>query len=144
MANVYNRTAFHSMLASIGVPTLLRAYCGMVVLELALKDRLGLVNIGHDIPEMLHRLSSGNPSLRAALNVLRSDLTNKLAKLYATKIDGTTVRVSPQSYPNVRYLRHTSDWPNDASTDDEIEELRICVDQVRAFLKSKAGFPNPI
>lgn len=144
MANVYNRTAFHSTLASVGLPALLRAYCGMVVLELALKDHLGIANIGHDIPEMLHRLSPANPGLRPALNVLRCELTNKLAKLYATKIDGTTGRVSPQSYPNIRYLRHTSDWSNDASTEDEIEALRICVDQIRAFLKSKAGFLNPI
>lgn len=116
----------------------------MVVVELALKDHLGVANLGHDLPEMLRRLGNNNGGLRAALNQHRSDLTNKLAALHASKIDGTAGRVSAQSYPNIRYLRHISDWPMNASTDSDIEALRVCIDRIRAFLKSNARLPNPL
>lgn len=144
MANVYNRSAFHSVAANTTSPALIRAYCGMVVVELALKDHLGIANLGHDLPEMLRRLGNNNGGLRAALNQHRCDLTNKLAALHSSKIDGSVGRVSAQSYPNIRYLRHTSDWPINASTDSDIEALRVCIDRIRAFLKSNARLANPI
>lgn len=126
------------------MPSLIRAYCGLVLLELALKERLGTPNLGHDLPSMLQRLAQENKPQAAALNQQRSDLTNKLSVLHAARVDNSSGRVRAAAYPDLRYLRHTSDWTADASTDREIEGLRICVDRLRTYLKTNVGFNQPI
>ena len=143
MPHTHNRTAFRAAAAS-NLPSLIRAYCGLVLLELAIKERLGPPNQGHDLPVMLLRLAQQNKPQSAALNQQRSDLTNKLSILYATRLDESAGRVRASAYPDLRYLRHVSDWPSEASTDQQIENLRICVDRLRSYLKSNVGFRPPI
>lgn len=143
MPHTHNRAAFRAAAAS-NLPSLIRAYCGLVLLELAIKERLGPPNHGHDLPVMLLRLAQQNRPQSAALNQQRSDLTNKLSLLYATRIDDSAGPVRASAYPDLRYLRHVTDWNANASNDQQIEDLRICVDRLRSYLKTNVGFSQPI
>jgi len=144
MPFTHNRTAFRTVASNDQLPPLLRAYCGLVLVELALKERLAVPNLGHDLPAMLQRLGQQNRPQAAALIKYRSALSDKLAALHTTRIDNSRGRVRSQAYPDLRYIRHVDDWNADASSDDEIKALRVCVDQLRAFLKTNVGFSQPI
>lgn len=139
----HNRAAFKAATANT-LPTLIRTYSGLVLLELALKESLGIANLGHDIPLMLQRLATKNRPQAAALNQQRSDITNKLIAIRTTRKDNSIAYVRSAAYPDLRYIRHSSDWKSDASTDKEIEDLRICIDRLRTFLKTNMGFAQPI
>lgn len=140
----YNRTAFLTVAAGAREPVLLRAYCGLVLIELALKEKLAASSLQHDIPMMLQKLAQTLPGQRAALNQHRSELTNRLTTLHTTRGDGSHGRVRASMFPDLRYLRHETDWTSDASRDAELDALRICVDRLRAFLKTNVGFRHPI
>lgn len=140
----HNRTAFRTVASNDQLPSLLRAYCGLVLVELALKERLAIPNLGHDLPDMLQRLGQLNRPQAAALTKYRSALTNKLTALHTTRNDNSYGRVRAKAYPDLRYIRHVDDWNIDASTDDEVKALRLCVDQLRSFLKTNVGFRQPI
>ena len=144
MPNLHNRTAFRSVAIDATMPILARVYCSLVLIELALKDRLAHPNLGHDIPAMLQRLAQNNSPHRAALNQYRSELTNKLGVLHTTRVDNSHGRVRSSTYPDLRYLRHRDDWTVDSSTNAELDALRMCVDKTRAFLKTNLGFSQPI
>jgi hypothetical protein len=146
MPNAYNRAAFHSVAVDQNIHVLVRVYCALVLIELALKDEIGSSNLGHDIPSMLQRLGKNphNRHCRAALNKHRAELANKLSSLRTQTVSNLSGFVSPKVFPGLRYLRHISDWPTDASTDVEIEDLRICVDKIRHFLKNNVRLSLPI
>ncbi|MBX3746374.1 MAG: hypothetical protein KF833_13795 [Verrucomicrobiae bacterium] len=130
------------------IPALARAYAGLVVVELALKEALKhghrVQNLRHDVPEMLQRLGKLHPNCRAALNQHRSDLANKLSALHAQEVTNTPGFVRHTAYPDLRYLRHSQDWKTSASTDRELDTLRACVDRIRHFLRNNVRLPEPI
>jgi hypothetical protein len=144
MPYTHNRTAFRAVASNDQLPPLLRAYCGLVLIELALKERLALPNLGHDLPRMLQRLGLQNRPQAAALAKYRSSLCDKLTALHSSRNDNSIGRVRSLAYPDIRYIRHVDDWNADASNDDEVKALRLCVDQLRSFLKTNVGFAQPI
>lgn len=144
MPHNYNRSAFKTIASNDQSPPLLRAYCGLVLVELALKEVLAISNLKHDLPAMLQRLGQQNRPQAAALAKHRSALVNNLGALHTTRIDNSPGRVRPQAYPDLRYIRHADDWNADSSTEDEIHALRVCVDRLRAFLKTNVHFSQPI
>jgi hypothetical protein len=138
-----NKKAFQAATAA-GLPALIRVYSGLVLLELALKEHLSIPNLGHDVPEMLRRLAQQKKPQAAALNQQRSDLTNKLSALFTTRIDDSIGRVRPDKYPDLRYLRHIEDFSANASSEKELQDLRVSVDRLRSFLKTNVGLKQPI
>lgn len=119
MPHQYNRNAFQSVVA--GSSLLLRLYCSLVGLELAIKDHFnsGGWRAGHRIADWVAELGE------AALAV---QLTTRLAALQCTSRDGSAAPVAANTYPDVRYLRHVTDFPG-TSTDTAIEDaLQVVVD----------------
>jgi hypothetical protein len=144
MPNVFNRKAFRSVASDANSPVLVRTYCALVLMELALKEHLGVPNLSHNLPDMLRRLATNHRPARAAINQQRSDLMNKLSVLYAQGVDNSIGMVRAASYPDLRYVRHVEDWGNSACTNDQLNALRVCVDRIRYFLKSNLGVSSPL
>ncbi len=144
MPSNYNRAAFRAVVMNENNHVLARAYCALILIELALKDEIGLPNLGHDVPSMLQILGRSHHNCRAALNQQRSDLNNKLSLLRVQTVSNSPGFVRAGAFPDLRYLRHTQDWATDASTDAEIDSLRACVDKIRYFLRHNVGLNQPI
>lgn len=117
---------------------LLRAYCGLVLMELALKDHLALTGLKHDVPAMLHRLANNATQHRPTLNQFRAELAVNLAKLHTQNNNGTNGRVNAQVFPGIRYLRHSDDWNNNCSTEQDLSNLRGCVTKILYYLRDRA------
>ncbi len=139
----YNRTAFRSVSVATGVAPLAMAYCSCVLLELSLKQHLGLVatrgNGGHDLPTLIQRLGLAHSHHRATCSSLQAQLSRVLVSLHSQGRDGTARAVPSSSYPYMRYLRHSSDWGNSANSDAEIATLLSVVKRITFFLKNSVG-----
>lgn len=140
----YNRSAFHSVATDNNAHQLARCYCGLVLIELAIKDHLSLSNVGHNVPLMLDKLGHKHRNLKASLNTVKAQLRCALSNLHTVRNNGNADKVRPESYPDMRYIRHTSDFPSQCSTDADLVQLRLCVDRTRAFLRSKVRIGNPV
>ncbi len=126
MLHTYNRAAFAA--GTINTNGLLSLYCSLVVLELALKDHLhqtsGRWETGHRIIYWLNELGETSLSIQ---------LATKLSALYCTSRNGTEVSIRPDQYPDIRYLRHESDFPG-KSTDTQIQEALDIITDIRRML----------
>jgi hypothetical protein len=115
----------------------------MVCLELFLKEHLPTVGQAapqnHNVPEMLRLLAQTLPPPNAAtLNSLSMQLGGKLSSLWCEDKAGGPCNVKATSYPYVRYLRHSSDWPAPHSNDADIADLFNVIAQILHEL-SKSG-----
>jgi hypothetical protein len=135
----FNRKAFRSLRSVPGLEPLAVIYGGCVLLELSLKQHLGLVqgvcNAGHDLPQLLHRTSLLQPKLSIPCLTLKTQLENQLNALFTQGRDGNPRPIPAQSYPYLRYLRHDSDWSKDASNDSQIVALRGLIDRIINLLQ---------
>jgi hypothetical protein len=127
MPHTYNRTAFQYGMASANA--LLILYCSLVDLELALKDHFSVVGWrnGHAIIDWVAELGEA---------ALAAQLANGLGRLRCTARDGSLSQVLGNSYPDVRYLRHESDWPG-FSTDAELRDVLGIVADIRTALRGR-------
>ncbi len=124
MPHSYNRAAFQGL--APGSNILLRLYCTLVALELSIKDHFagaGWRN-GHRIVDWVTELGE------AALAV---QLSNRLGALMCTASDGNAAPVGGNSYPDLRYLRHTTDFAG-TSTDAQIQQALEILADVRTAL----------
>jgi hypothetical protein len=139
----YNRAAFRSVYQSPGVRPLALAYCSCVLLELSLKQHLGLIsspmNQGHDLPQLVHRLGLRNSKHLFTCNALQVQLRYALTKLFSQGKDGTPRTVPGDSYPHLRYLRHSSDWPQKSSPDQDIATVNSLIQRIISFLSNNVG-----
>src|SRR5258708_23227144 len=112
MTHTYNRAAFQSL--AQGSNILLRLYCSLVGLELSIKAHFAGAGwrSGNRIVDWVRELGE------AALAV---QLSNRLGVLQCTAKDGNLAPVGGNSYPDVRYLQHVSDFVG-TFTDDQIQE----------------------
>lgn len=127
MPHQYNRLAFQGGMA--GANALLSLYCSLVDLELALKDHFQASGWrrGHKVIDWIDELGE------AALAV---QLMNRLGRLQCTGRDGTQSFVQGNLYPDLRYLRHVTDWAG-ASTDLQINDALGLVRDVRIALRAR-------
>jgi hypothetical protein len=136
MAYTYNRNAFKAGRAE-SLPILLRTYCSLVALELGLKDVLGLPespdNAGHDLPDLLNQLKKQNKRATPSINCIQTQLRNQLTAIRCQGIRGMAQSVPAQSYPHIRYMRHSTDWQSDSSTD---HQLRVVLSTVGKLVSS--------
>ena len=139
----YNRRAFQSVLNATNVDPLAAAYCLCVLLELSLKQHLNLCtspsNAGHDLPQLLQRVGLKQPLHRTTCNALGPQLSALLARLHCQSKDGTARLVPQNSYPYLRYLRHSSDWETQSSEDADLKSLLAHLKRVSFFLKVSVG-----
>ncbi|NRT58142.1 hypothetical protein [Sphaerotilus uruguayifluvii] len=93
---------------------LLKTYCILVAIELALKDAaVPAGRGGHDVPTMLDNVAdsiSGAPSISGALKSISLQLRRDLASITCQEKGGAVGNVPPYSYPYIRYSRHSGDW----------------------------------
>lgn len=129
MRHTYNKAAFTS--GAISTNSLLSLYCSLVVLELALKEHLYQTSpnwkTGHRIIDWLNELGETSLSMQ---------LSTKLSALYCTALSGTEVSVRPDKYPDIRYIRHESDFPG-KSTDTQIKDALDIIKDIRTSLIAK-------
>ncbi len=113
---------------------LLSLYCKLVVLELLLKDYqyggMAQWERGHDVPSMLTNLS--DPGITS----LAIQLRTALSCLTCTLPDGTEGQVAARSFPDLRYLRHASDYPG-KSTDNEIQSALVLANDIEVALTAQ-------
>lgn len=126
--------------ASISGSGLVKAYCGLVALELTLKSAIGLSD--HDVPSGLARLNIRNPKPGGHhLIALAAQLRNDIGAINVTGKDGGRRKAPHGSYPYIRYATFDTDgWAPPATTETEIGALSSTVARIRQYLKSHYGF----
>ena len=139
----FNRKAFRSLRTAYGVDPLAVLYGSCVLIELGLKQNLGLLstssNTGHNIPALLHRVSVSYTMHRSVCNVLKTKFETELNAIFCHGRGGNPQMVPSSSYPYLRYIRHSTDWLNDSSTDADIQNLNALVDRIINFLTHTVG-----
>lgn len=136
----YNVRSFRTACADVGMPPFIRAYCGLMVIELAVKDVLNCHGLKHDVQRMLQRLAQNHPhakKAKPALNSLNSKLSNMLSSLPCQTVANGIGTVRPSVFPDLRYVRHETDWPTNSCSEKDLENLRRHVDQLRHFLSKQ-------
>jgi len=138
----YNRKAFRSACNANGIELLATAYCSCVLLELSLKQHLGMISVGnsvgHNLPFLVHRLGL-NMKYQRDCNALQAQLAALLANLYSQGTDGNPRRIPSNSYAHLRYLRHSSDWATHASSDGDISMLYGLLRRIIHLIKGSIG-----
>jgi hypothetical protein len=125
LPHTYNKQAFANGI--VVASPLLSLYCSLVIIELAVKDHLAPWPTGHKVIEWLTSL--GEPSLA-------QQLRTALMVLQCTDRSGNQAPVSGDQYPDLRYLRHDSDFAG-MTTDTQIQDALDIVNSVNAALRSK-------
>lgn len=64
---------------------------------------------------------------------LGTQLESKLSVLYCTYRDGSEVNVDANRYPDIRYLRHETDFPG-KSTDSQLKEALEIIKDIKTSL----------
>lgn len=138
--NAYNIQSFSEVAESSQDP-IIKAYCGLVAIELVLKEAVGLRD--HNVPAAMvkfaHRFAVGHQTgCKVRLTVLSVQLQNDMARVFANSADGVAQSIPPASYPSLRYVRHASDgWPDPSTPRESLEKLALTVSQIRAYFRDK-------
>ncbi len=126
MPHLYNRRAFGSVVRYSFGPAdddslrLLALYCALVRLELALKDHNpAFRGKKHDVYAMLEELGVDGSYL--------VQLNNRLFALQCVLVNGRSGPVVTKTYPDLRYLRHESDFAGESTT----QQLEKALDTLR-------------
>lgn len=134
----YNEASFEEI---IKLPTkkhepqlLAITYCTLITVELILKRTINSSG-GHDIPGMLINSSRLHPKFQTELTTLSRQFRNILQSIYVQGKSNTSQLAPGESYPYIRYFRHTSDWSSPSHDEDELFSLLNKAKEIRAFLK---------
>lgn len=124
---------------------LISAYCGLVAIELALKQHVALGN--HDVCSGLNKFRMLKAvDSRSWTGHILIGLTDRLRRdIQAISVNdkfGSAVAAPGHSFPFIRYTRcETDGWPAPFATFDQISTLADTVKQVRSLLKTPFGLP---
>lgn len=127
--------------ATTSTDEMIRAYCGMVAIELVLKQATGLTD--HNLPGALnvfaHRFAVGNQrGCKLRLTALSAQLSNALKAISVQGKDGVARFAPAESYPYIRYTRHAADgWPAPSTTQEQVKTLADLVSSTRSYLATK-------
>lgn len=132
--------------ADVSGDLITRSYCGMVAIELVLKEATGLSD--HNIPAGLkhfaNKFAIGHLyGCKTRLNVIATQLSNAITAISVQGIDGNARAAPAASYPYIRYTRHVGDgWAVPSTTPDQARALSDAVMNARAYLRQK--FQKPL
>jgi hypothetical protein len=136
----YNKKVFGNAFGSTSIDSLIAAYTGCIVLELSLKQALGLVhtnsNGGHDLRLLINRLAQINPKHSHAYKAFDAQLVNTSKKIICQGRNGTPLSMPPSSYPHIRYVRHSSDWTSSSTSDADIDQFLGLIQRIINHLKT--------
>jgi len=127
--------------AGMSTDEMVKAYCGMVAIELVLKEATGLKD--HNVPAALnlfaHKFAVGNLSgCKIKLNALSTQLSNALKAISVQGKDSQPRYAPAESYPYIRYTRHGADgWSMPVTTQEQVKALSAAVSGTRTYLKTK-------
>ena len=141
MAYTFNCRSFRAVAEGSNPGLLAKVYCTCVWLELAVKGHLGVAasGISHQLPAMLKQAPLCNAALAGQVNSLSVQLETRLRALWCQSKTVSAVRVRPIAYPDVRYLRHASDWPTDCSSDGDLKDLHQLLQRIVYFLQTNSS-----
>jgi len=128
MPYTFNRAAFD--IARSSTNALLSLYGSLVTIELALKERANPWKNGHYIAQWL--TDEADPGLTS----LTQQLASGFAAMRITDRTGKSSQTRLDSYPEVRYLRHETDFPGE-STDGQLAACLLLVRDIEAVLRAK-------
>lgn len=135
-----NRRAFRQAFGLQGVDTFLSAYNGCILLELSLKQALGLTespnNGGHDLLHLINQVARRSSKHTHACRAFNAQIVNASKKLICQGKNGTPAAMPPSSYPHIRYLRHSTDWTDNATQDEDIERFLALIQRIVNYLQS--------
>lgn len=118
-----------------------RAYCGLVAIELVLKQATGLTD--HNVPSALnvfaHRFAIDNlRGCKVRLTALSVQLSNALKAISVQGKDGVARFAPAECYPYIRYTRHATDgWSAPVTTQEQAKMLADAVGSTRSYLATK-------
>jgi hypothetical protein len=125
MPHSYNKKAFGDGI--VATSPLLSLYASLVIIELRIKDTSAPWRGGHRVIEWLASLGETS---------LAQQLRTALAKLHCTDRSGGQAPVDGNTYPDLRYLRHETDFAG-TSTDVQILDALQIVESINAALRVK-------
>jgi len=141
MEYYYNRNAFRTATNAPGVAPLVLAYCSCILLELSIKQHLGMVsagsNSGHNLPYLVQRLGLTYSRYRPLCSALQMQLGDALRNLHSQGKDGAPRAIPSDSYPYIRYLRHNSDWAAPSSSDADIMALNGLLNRIISLIRNQ-------
>jgi hypothetical protein len=138
--HITNISAFVAAAAS-SPNEIVQAYCGMVAIELVLKQETGLTD--HNIPSALNIFAhkfcvNQRKGCKIRLNALSVQLSNALKAISVQGKDGVARYAPAESYPYIRYTRHATDgWPSPSTSDEQVKTLVKAVEGTRSYLTTK-------
>ncbi|CAD6560603.1 hypothetical protein LMG28727_07199 [Paraburkholderia kirstenboschensis] len=121
--------------------SIVKAYCGLVAIELVLKQATGLKD--HNVPSALKKFAIKHAidhmsGCKIRLNALATQLSNRIDAISVNGVDGNGRAAPTDSYPYIRYTRHLTDgWPSPSTSLEQATELAEKVAEIRAYLASK-------
>lgn len=121
---------------------LIKAYCGLVAIELALKREISLSS--HNIPTGMdsfknQKLLPASPLIGQLTN-LRLKLIHDLAAIHVQDKNGCAISAPSKSYPYIRYTRIQGDgWGTPETPPNLVTTLADTVGQIRSFFRSNFG-----
>ena len=128
MPHTFNRLAFDAGRTSGNI--LLGLYCSLVTVELALKDNSPTWPRGHAIQQWLNNFND------AGLTALTYALATEMQTLICTDRVGNESCVAVNSYPDLRYLRHETDYAG-KTTDASITKCMDLLNDIRVVLTQR-------
>lgn len=140
-----NIRAFVTAAAS-STDEIVKAYCGMVAIELVLKQATGLTD--HNVPSALNVFANrfavaDKQGCKVRLNSLSAQLRNALTAICVQGKDGAARFAPSESYPYIRYTRHDADgWTAPTTTHQQAKALADVVVSTRSYLATK--FQKPL
>jgi hypothetical protein len=124
---------------------LIRAYCGLVAIELVLKHEVGLKdhNVIAGLTKFRLNNSTGTKSWSAtALISLTDQLRGDIIAIQVNSKFGSPIPTPHESYPYIRYIRFDSDgWPPPHTRAGDVLRLANTIQQLRVFLRTTFGLP---
>lgn len=127
--------------ASSSSDNIIRAYCGLVAIELVLKHATGLKD--HNVPAALNKFAHLHAvghlaGCKIRLTTLSTQIANALKVITVQGIDGAARFAPPDIYPYIRYTRFDVDgWSAPSTTDEQAQALSALVEATRSYLHQK-------
>jgi len=139
MPHSTNTKHFVDAVSACGSP-LLKAYCGLVAIELTLKSSVGLSD--HNVPGALNKLNVTDPRTNSSkLSGLTQRLKNDIGSIYVTNSNGVKQLAPTNSYPYIRYTTFDTDgWSAPTTTRFKMTALASTVSEIRKHLQTHYGF----
>lgn len=143
MPHTSNIKAF--LRATLDQAPLVRAYCGLVAIELVLKQEVGLTdhNICAGLDKFRVQRAVGTKSWTAtALIALTNRIRSGIVAIHVNDKLGLPRSAPFDSYPYIRYLRLEGDgWGAPETALSTVEALAAAVLEVRVFLRTHFELP---